>query len=73
MVSKKRKRVSYSVAFKLERLQEIANGINEFFDKDLSSRYIERVRGLKKELSWTELARDIIAFYEMIKRIKSKH
>jgi glycosyltransferase involved in cell wall biosynthesis len=54
-------------------IQEIANGINEFFDKDLSSRYIERVRALKKELSWTELARDIIAFYEMIKSSKSKH
>jgi glycosyltransferase involved in cell wall biosynthesis len=54
-------------------IREIANGINEFFDKDLSSRYIERVRALKKELSWTELARDIIAFYEMIKSSKSKH
>jgi glycosyltransferase involved in cell wall biosynthesis len=54
-------------------IQEIAYGINEFFDKDLASRYIEGVRALKKELSWTELARDIIAFYEMIKNSKTKH
>jgi hypothetical protein len=39
----------------------------------LASRYIEGVRALKKELSWTELARDIIAFYEMIKNSKTKH
>jgi glycosyltransferase involved in cell wall biosynthesis len=54
-------------------IQEITHGINEFFDKDLASRYIEGVRALKKELSWTELARDIIAFYEMIKSSKSKY
>jgi glycosyltransferase involved in cell wall biosynthesis len=54
-------------------VQEIANGINEFFYDDLASRYIEGVRALKKELSWTELARDIIAFYEMIKSSKTKH
>ena len=53
--------------------QEIASGINEFFNKNLAFEYIEEVRTLKKELSWTELARDIIAFYEMIKSSRTKH
>jgi glycosyltransferase involved in cell wall biosynthesis len=44
----------------------IAEGINRFIEEDLSSICIEGVRVLKKEQSWGELAKDIIAFYDMI-------
>ncbi|MEY3689419.1 MAG: hypothetical protein RIT37_981 [Bacteroidota bacterium] len=51
---------------------EIGKGINDFFSRNLASAYIEAVQALKKELSWTELARDIIAFYQRIKHDTGK-
>ncbi len=49
----------------------IADGINRFIDEDLSLQCIEGVKILKKEQSWGELAKDIIAFYDKIKDKKA--
>ena len=54
-------------------IEAIAEGINEFFSKNRTSEYIDAVQALKKELSWTELARDIITFYHKIKNEKANH
>jgi len=54
--------------FKGINASDISEGIRSFFENSLAQNCIDGARLLKKELSWTSLAADIIAFYHSIQR-----
>lgn len=54
--------------FKGINASDISEGIKSFFEDSLAQTCIDGARKLKKELSWTSLATDIIAFYHSIQR-----
>ncbi|MBM4174389.1 MAG: glycosyltransferase [Ignavibacteria bacterium] len=53
--------------FKGISASDIADGIRSFFEDSMAQTCIDGARKLKKELSWTSLAADIVKFYHSIK------
>lgn len=53
--------------FKGVHSDDIALGIRDFFERSLANACKEGARILKKDLSWTKLASDIIEFYHSLK------